>query len=70
MAGSTLLLIICIRAKWSTTASKSTLVNKCEKLAILMAEPHNSDSVMEEFLAVSGNLLLAYAINFGFPFCI
>ena len=47
VAGSILLLIMCISAKWSTMASKSTLLSKCEKLAIFMAKPNNSKSVIE-----------------------
>ena len=47
VTGSALLLIICAKAKWSTITSKSTLFNKCEKLAILITKPHNSNSVIE-----------------------
>ena len=47
VAGSTLLLIMWVRAKWSMIASKSTLLSKWEKFAILIANPHNSNSVME-----------------------
>ena len=61
---------MCVSAKWSTIASKSTLLSKCEKLAIFMAKPHNSNSVIELLFAASGSLLLAYAIHFGLPFCI
>ena len=43
VASSVLLLIICVNAKWSTMASKSTLLSKCEKLAICMAKLHNSN---------------------------
>ena len=35
-----------------------------------MTNPHSSNSVMESFLAASGNLLLAYLISLGVPFCI
>ena len=35
VAGSILLFIICVSAKCSTMTSKSTLLSKCEKLAIL-----------------------------------
>ena len=35
-----------------------------------MAKPHNYNSVIEQLFAASGSLLLAYAINFGLPFCI
>ena len=38
------------------------------KLAMFMANPHISNSVMEYFLVSSGNLLLVYAIDLGFPF--
>ena len=37
---------------------------------MFMGNLHISNSVMEYFLAASGNLLLAYAISFGLPFCI
>ena len=47
VAGSALILIMCVRAKWFTIASKSTLFNRWEKLAIFIAKPHNSNSVME-----------------------
>ena len=47
VAGSALLLIICVNAKWSTMASKSTLISKCAKLAMLIANPHSSSSVVE-----------------------
>ena len=63
VAGSILLLMMCISAKWSTTVSKSTLLSKCEKLAIFMAKLHNSNSVIEYLFAASRSLLLAYAIN-------
>ena len=35
---------------------------------MFMAKPRITNSVMEYFLAASGNLRLAYAINLGFPF--
>ena len=70
VTGSILLLKMCISAKWSTIASKSTLLNKCEELAIFMAKPHNCNSVIELLFAASGSLLLAYGINSGLPFCI
>ena len=47
VAGSALLLIIWVSARWSTIASKSTLFNKWEKLAMFMANPHSSSSVIE-----------------------
>ena len=50
-------------------ASESTFLSKCEKLAMFIASPHNSSSVMEQFLAAPGDLLLAYAISFGFLLC-
>ena len=37
---------------------------------MFIAKPHISNSVTEYFLVASGNLLLVYVINFGFPFCI
>ena len=39
-------------------------------IAMLMANPHSSNSVMEYLFAAPGSLLLAYAINLGLPFCI
>ena len=51
-------------------ASKSTLLSKWEKLAILIANPRSSNSVMEYFFAASGNLFLAFAISLGLPFYI
>ena len=68
VAGSALLLIIRVKAKWSTIASKSTLFNKWAKLPIFIAKPHISNSVKEYFIAVSGKLLLPYAISLGCPF--
>ena len=47
VAGSALLLIIWVRAKWLMIASKSALLSKWKKLAILIANHHNSNSVME-----------------------
>ena len=47
VAGSALLVIICIKAKGSTITLKSTLFNRCEKLAILITKPHNSNSVIK-----------------------
>ena len=47
VVGSTLLLIICVRVRWSTVASKATLFSRCEKLAIFIANPHSYNSVME-----------------------
>ena len=47
VARSALLLIICFKAKWSTNASKLTLLSKCAKLAMLMANPHGSNFVIE-----------------------
>ena len=45
-------------------------LSKWEKLAIFIANPHSSNSVMEYLFAASGSLLLTYAINLGLPFCI
>ena len=42
VAGSVKLLINSVKAKQSTIVSKSTLFNKCEKLAILIVKPYNS----------------------------
>ena len=40
-------LIMCVKAKWSTMALKSTHFNRYTKLAIFMAKPHISNSVIE-----------------------
>ena len=47
VAGSALLFIIQVNAKWSTMASGYTLFNKCEQRALLIAKPHSSNSVIE-----------------------
>ena len=47
VAGSVLLLMIWVGDRQLTIASKFTLFNKWEKLAMLMANPHISNSVME-----------------------
>ena len=47
VAGSALLLIIWVSDRWSMIALKSTLLSKWEKLAMLIANPHSSNSVME-----------------------
>ena len=70
VAGSVLLLRMCTKAKWSTITPKIYLFQQWAKLAILIANPHISNPVLEYFFATSGNLLLAYAISLGLPFCI
>ena len=47
VAGSALLLNICVKAKWSTIASEYTLFYKCTKLAMFIANPSISSSVIE-----------------------
>ena len=47
VAGSALLLMMWVSDRWSTIASKSTLFNKWEKMAMFMANPHSSSSVIE-----------------------
>ena len=47
LAGSGLLFFIWVSDRWSTIASKPTLFNMWEKLAMSMANPHSSNSVME-----------------------
>ena len=47
VAGSALLLIICVIAKWSTITLKSTFFKRWAKLAMLIAKPDISNSVME-----------------------
>ena len=47
VAGSALLLLIWVSGRWSTISMKSTVLSNWEKLAMLIANPHSSNSVME-----------------------
>ena len=46
----------------------STLFKNCEKLSILIAKLHNSNSVIEYLLAASGSLLLHKLLILAFHF--